>query len=105
MTDEEIAELLESHRKYNLPDSIVEREFMLALVDCDDPMFLLKVPEPFLSHIVDFGLKVSDEWYEISNLGQADYSAHAPMLRKLVQGFVETVPVGKFVRWKASENT
>ena len=105
MNDQEIAELLESHRKYKLPDSIVERELMLALVSGDDPMFLLKVPEPFRTNIVEFGLKVSDEWYEISNLGRVDYSAQAPKLRKLVQEFVGAAPVGKFIRWNSSEDT
>lgn len=100
MNDEEIKELLESHKRYSLPDVVVEREFMLALVKLEDPMFLLKVPEPFLSSIVDFGLRVSNEWYEISNNGEVDYSVHAPMLRKLVEQFVNDVPVGKYIKWK-----
>ena len=99
MKDEAIASLLESYRQYDLPASLVEKEFMLALIESDDPMFLLKVPEPFLSHIVDFGLNLEAGWHSISNNGVTDLSEHVPKLRQLIASFVREVPVGRFIRW------
>ncbi|WP_426169020.1 hypothetical protein [Pseudoduganella sp. R-34] len=87
MNLQEISELLKNHREFELPDLVVERAFMLALVECENPQFLFEVPEPFRSRIVIFGLSVTNEWYEISSDGRRDYSHHAPALRKLVEQF------------------
>ena len=62
-------------------------------------------PNPSLSHIVDFGLSVSTEWFSISNNGAIDHSEHAPKLRHLVERFVREVPVGEFIHWSTRENT
>ena len=87
MNQQEISDLLKNHKEFDLPDLVVEREFMLALVKCEVPQFLFEVPEPFRSRIVNFGLSVTDEWYELSSDGRRDYSEHAPALRKLVEQF------------------
>ena len=49
MDDREIRELIEDYERYSLPRSLMMRTFALALVNSSDPMFLLKVPEPFRS--------------------------------------------------------
>ena len=95
MTDDEIYQLLEKHREYQLPDVIIEREFSLALVASGDPMFLLKVPEPWRTRVVQFGRDVKDQWFEISNNGMMDYSQHAKSLNSLVVTFLREVPIGK----------
>lgn len=87
MNQQEISDLLESHKDFGLPDLVVERAFMLALVKCEVPQFLFEVPEPFRARIIKFGLSVTDEWYELSSDGRRDYSEHAPALRKLVEQF------------------
>lgn len=87
MNQQEISELLNNHKDFDLPDLVVDRAFMLALIKCEDPRFLFDVPEPFRSRIVKFGLSVANEWYELSSDGRRDYSRHAPALRKLVEQF------------------
>lgn len=99
MTDVEIQSLLEAYEKYALPRVIVNREFALALVKSGDPMYLLKVPEPFRSQIVQFGMIVTTNWQEISNNGTTDYSAHAPALHELVVRFTKEVPTGQHIQW------
>ena len=99
MTDDEIDQLIEEHRKYHLPDVILEREFSLALVASGDPMFLLKVPEPWRTRVVQFGRGVKDQWFELSNNGMADYSQHAKSLNSLVLTFLQEVPVGLYIDW------
>lgn len=103
MTDSEIRFLLDDYEKYSLPRLVVERELALALVKSGDPMFLLKVPEPFRSEIVRFGLKLTTTWHEISSNGTTDYSEHAQALHALVVRFKIEVPVGKYIQWH-SEN-
>jgi hypothetical protein len=97
MTDDEINQLLEEHRKYGLPDLILERELSLALVASGDPMFLLKVPEPWRTRVVQFGQGVKDQWFEISNNGIVDYSMHADSLNALVVTFLHEVPIGQHI--------
>ncbi|RCU42862.1 hypothetical protein DU002_19245 [Corallincola holothuriorum] len=100
MTDDEIEELLKDHKRYGFPDSIIERELMLGLVKSGDPLFLHKIPEPFLSSIVEFGLSLDGEWFHLSSNGMENYSKHAPKLKSLVQEFVNSAPLGKFIRWR-----
>jgi hypothetical protein len=103
MTDSEIQSLLDDYKKYSLPRIIVEREFALALVKSGDPMFLLKVPEPFRSEIIRFGLKVTTTWHEISNNGTTDYSEHAQALHALVVRFKGEVPVAQYIQWQSEK--
>jgi hypothetical protein len=104
MTDSEILSLLEDHKKYSLPSVVVEREFALALVRSGDPMFLLKVPEPFRSEVVQFGLKVTTQWQELSSSGTTDYSAHARDLHALVVRFTKEVPIGQHIQWQSKNS-
>ncbi|WJN57554.1 hypothetical protein [Pseudomonas sp. SO81] len=104
MTPDEIKSLIAEQEEYNLPETIIKRELMLALVESGDPMFLLNVPEPFRSKIIDFGLAVTDQWYEISNNGTVDFSEHVGQLKKLVEEFLAEVPVGNHINW-GSANT
>lgn len=99
MTDDEIYQLLEEYREYQLPDALIEREFSLALVASGDPMFLLKVPEPWRTRVVQFGRDVKDQWFEISSNGVVDYSQHAKSLNSLVVTFLREVPIGKYMDW------
>ncbi len=101
MSPEEIRELLEEHKTFHFPDTIIERELMLGLVASDDPMFLLQVPEPFRSNIISFGLKATNQWLEISSSGTVDYSEHAEKLKYLVVRFLAEVPIGKHIKWRS----
>ncbi|WP_091636903.1 hypothetical protein [Lysobacter sp. cf310] len=89
MTDDDIRQLLGDHRIVGLPDVVMEREFALGLVASGDPEFLLKVPEPWRTGIIEFGKTLKGEWYEISNNGVIDYSSHASALKKLVTKYLE----------------
>lgn len=102
MTDDEIDRLIDDHRKYQLPDAIMEREFSLALVASGDPMFLLKVPEPWRTRVIRFGRGVENQWFEISNNGMVDYSQHAKALNSLVLEFLQEVPIGMYIDWHGS---
>lgn len=104
MTDADIQSLLDDYTKYSLPRALVEREFALGLVGSGDPMFLLKVPEPFRSEVVRFGLKVTTQWQEISSSGTTDYSQHAPALHALVVRFIDEVPVGQHLQWRTKDS-
>lgn len=104
MTDAEIQPLLQDFTECNLPKIVVEREFALALVKSADPMFLLKIPEPFRSAIVRFGLNTTSLWQEVSSGGLADYSQHAPALHTLVLQFKNQVAVGQYIHWGSGSN-
>jgi hypothetical protein len=105
MTDEEIQRLIRDREEYGLLDVVIERELSLALVNSDDPGYLLKIPEPFRSRIVAFGLTLTDCWQEVSSDGMTDYSEHAPKLHALVSRFQDEVPVGQYIRWLAPTKT
>lgn len=105
MTEQEIMQLLEENRTYHLPEAILVREFSLGLIQADDPMFLLKVPQPYRGKVIEFGKSVTSEWYEISNNGTRDYSEHAPKLRELVERFLSEVPLGSHIQWYSAKNT
>jgi hypothetical protein len=104
-TEEEIGQLLEENRTYHLPEAILVREFSLGLIKADDPMFLLKVPQPYRAKVIEFGMSVTSEWYEISNIGTRDYSEHAPKLRELVECFLSEVPLGSHIQWHSAKST
>lgn len=93
MTDDAIHRLLEAHRKYRLPDAVMEREFALALIASGDPMFLLEIPEPWRTRVIAFGRDVNDRWLEISNNGTVDYSEHAKPLHALVVAFLREASI------------
>lgn len=97
MTDDAINRLIEAHRKYRLPDAVMEREFALVLVASGDPMFLLEVPEPWRTRVIAFGRDLKDRWLEISNNGTVDYSEHAKPLHSLVVGFLREAPAGECI--------
>lgn len=97
--DDEIFQIIEDHREHQLPDAIVEREFSLALVASGDPIFLLKVPEPWRTRVIQFGRGLKDQWFVISNNGMVDYSQHAKSLNLLVNTFLREVPVGEYIDW------
>ncbi|MBX9404053.1 hypothetical protein K4L06_22370 [Lysobacter sp. BMK333-48F3] len=99
MTDEEISRLISENLEYGLPDFLLHRDFALALVESGDPMFLLKVPEPYRTAVVELGKEVTDQWFEISNNGVIDRSAHAGALHSLVMKFLSDVPLGQFRDW------
>lgn len=99
MTEDAINRLIEAHRKYRLPDAVMEREFALALVASGDPMFLLEIPEPWRTRVIAFGRDAKDRWLEISNSGTVDYSEHAKPLNALVVGFLRETSIGKSIDW------
>jgi len=99
MTDEEISRLIIENLQYGLPASLLHRDFALALVQSGDPMFLLKVPEPYRTAVVELGKCVTDQWFEISNNDVIDHSAHAGTLHSLVMQFLRDVPLGEFRDW------
>jgi hypothetical protein len=105
MNDQEIKKLLEDNERIKLPEVIMHREFALGLVKSHDPMFLLKVPQPFRDGVIELGLSVNDEWYEISNNGTIDYSEYAKPLNILVKQFLNETPVGEYVNFKHNKNT
>jgi hypothetical protein len=105
MNEEEIQKLLDDNEKYALPEVIMHREFALGLVQSKDPMFLSKVPQPYRDAVINMGLKIKEEWYEISNNGTIDYSEHAKPLNKLVQEFLNKAPVGQYVNFFHNKNT
>lgn len=105
MNGEEIQHLVRDHEEFSLPDVIIERELALALVESNDPAYLLKIPEPYRGRVVAFGLTVTDFWQEISSDGLVDYSEYAPKLHALVSQFLNEVPVGQYIHWRARTKT
>lgn len=97
MTDDAINRLVEAHRKYRLPDAVMEREFALALVASGDPLFLLEIPEPWRTRVIAFGRDVNDRWLEISNNGTVDYSEHAKPLHALVVAFLREASIDRYI--------
>lgn len=100
MTDDEILKLVKEHLEYHLPVSMLHTDLALALVKSGDPMFLLKVPEPFRTGVVDLGKSVTNQWFEMNNNGMIDHSAQAGALHSLVIQFLRDVPLGQYRDWR-----